>query len=75
VAILDLIPLPQSRCGDLQQVIVGITEVDAYATPGPFRSPLQRNTGVSQMPLPFLQFIPRNGEGNVHGAVAVVRRD
>ena len=73
--ILALMPLPQSGSGNLQQMIVGVTKIDAYSTPRPSRPPFQRNFSVSQMPLPIFKFILQNQEAHVHRTVTVVRWD
>lgn len=49
----ELVPLPQTRGRNLQQMVVRITEVYADATPRPLRPPFQGNTCFREM-LPLL---------------------
>ena len=54
VATLALVPLPQSRGRNLQQMVVRITEVHADPASRPLRSTFQCDTCFREVPLPFL---------------------
>ena len=62
------VALPEPWRGDLQQVAVRITEVDAHPAPPPLRAALEGDTGAPEVVLPRLQLVLVDGERYVHRA-------
>src|SRR5262249_51175250 len=72
---LASIDRPQARRRELQQVAVGIAEIDAAAAALPVGPPFDRDIMRAQALLPLRQLVGGNRKRDVQRAAAVVRRN
>jgi hypothetical protein len=70
-----LVNRPNSRCYQLQQVIVGVAEVDALSAARPIGPAFDSDVVLAEPIFPSRQFLRRNGKGHMKRAAAVMRRN
>src|SRR5262249_35524351 len=68
-----LISRPKPRRRQLEQMPVGIAEIDAVAAARPIGAAFDGDALLAQSPLPLRQLIHGNGKGHVQRSLAVVR--
>src|SRR5262245_52850054 len=66
------IDTPQARRRQLQEMPVGIAEIDAVTAALPIGAALDRDVVLTQALLPLRQLVRRDGEGDVQRPVTVV---
>src|ERR1700756_2989720 len=69
-----LIGGPDAGRGKFHQVIVGISEVKAFAAARPFYAALDFDPSIAETLLPSAKIFCRNGEGEMQVAAAVMWR-
>src|SRR5262249_56146120 len=69
-----LINRPQARRRQLEQMPVGIAEIDAVPAARPVGAAFDGDALLAQSPLPLRQLIHGNGKGHVHRSMAVLPR-